>query len=394
MRGRSVLVVTASGWVVVAAALIGVLAGLAFGWSEFLVIGATALLVAGIAALFLLGRSDGDIALSVLERQVVAGSPATVVLRSGDGSGRRVRAQDAELPVGDRIETVRLPSVPPGETREATVQVATRQRGVIALGPVTLVRRDPLGLARRESPRSSVVQLYVHPPTVGLSVATSGLLRDLEGIATSDLTDSDISFHALRPYVPGDDRRHIHWKSTAKTGDFLVRQFEQTRRSHLIVLQSVAETDYASAEEFELAVSVVASIGVRSIADGTTLSVFAGAPRSRTEAGRLRSRGRRELLDDLSGIGLQRAASTVTALTRVVAEQVQDASLVFVACGSTVSARQLRASAAQFPAGVEVVAVVVDPEAPSTLVRIDALRILRIGYLDDLVRGLVRAVAA
>ncbi|MBF4573303.1 DUF58 domain-containing protein [Herbiconiux sp. VKM Ac-1786] len=406
--------VSAAGWAVVAAAVIGLGLGVALGWTEFVVVGLAATLLAVVAALFLVGRSSGGVDISVLERQVVAGGTATVVVRvTGDGDsqsgggqsdgggrggrrqrGRAQRGQDAELPVGDAVASIRLPPVAAGESREVRLPVPAGRRGIVQLGPVTLVRRDPFGFARRESPRSGRAVLYVHPATAALTVSTSGLLRDLEGIATPDLTDSDIAFHALRPYVAGDDRRHIHWKSTAKTGSFLVRQFEQTRRSHLIVLQSLAPDDYASDEEFELAVSAVGSIGTRAIADGTSLSVFAGAPRTRGEAGRLRSRGRRELLDDLSGIDETPGAASVAALARVVAEQAPDASLVFVVCGSTVPARRLRAAASHFAPGVEVVAVVAAPESPATVVRVGALRIMRIGYLDDLVRGLTRAVGA
>jgi uncharacterized protein (DUF58 family) len=384
--------VSAAGWAAVAAAVLGLSSGVALGWTELVVVGLAAALLVLVASLFLLGRSSGGVAISVLERQVVAGGTATVVVRVTGEGGRAQRARDAELPVGDAVASIRLPAVAAGETREVQLEVPAGRRGIVQLGPVTLVRRDPFGFARRESARSGQVLLYVHPPTTALTVTTSGLLRDLEGIATADLTDSDIAFHALRPYVSGDDRRHIHWKSTAKTGSFLVRQFEQTRRSHLIVLQSLSPDDYASDEEFESAVSAVASIGSRAIADGTSLSVYAGAPRTRGEAGRLRSRGRRELLDELSGIHEAPGAVSVTALGRVVAEQAPDASLVFIVCGSTVPARRLRAAASHFAPGVEVIAVVAAPESPATVVRIGALRIMRIGYLDDLVRGLARAV--
>ncbi|MCS5713395.1 DUF58 domain-containing protein [Herbiconiux sp. CPCC 205716] len=386
--------VSAAGWAALVVAVVGLGLGVGLGWAEFLVVGLSGALVVVVAALFLVGRRPGAVAISVLERQVVAGGTATVVVCvTGDG-GRAQRAQDAELPVGDVLQSIRLPAVDAGETREVLLPVPAGRRGVVQLGPVTLVRRDPFGFARRESARSGEALLFVHPPIAAIAVATSGLLRDLEGIATPDLTDSDIAFHALRPYVSGDDRRHIHWKSTAKTGSFLVRQFEQTRRSHLIVLQSLAADDYGSDEEFELAVSAVGSIGARAIADGTSLSVYAGAPRTRGEAGRLRTRGRRELLDDLSGIDPAPGATSVTALARTVGEQAPDASLVFLVCGSTVPARRLRAAASHFAPGVEVVAVVVAPEAPVSLVRIEALRILRIGYLDDLVRALARAGGA
>ena len=71
----------------------------------------------------------------------------------------------------------------------------------------------------------------MHPLLVSLAGASSGLLRDLEGQATRDLSDSDLSFHALRDYVAGDDRRYIHWRTTARRGSLMVKQFEDTRRT-------------------------------------------------------------------------------------------------------------------------------------------------------------------
>jgi uncharacterized protein (DUF58 family) len=403
MTGRRFPVaVSSAGWAAIVMAVLG-LVGLLLGWPELIVIGAFSLVVLLVATAFLVGRSQGSIDIEVLDRQVIAGSPASVAVRVANGSSRRQRALLADFVVGDRTESIRLPALAAGETREVVVSVPTVRRGVVGLGPVTIVRRDPLGLARRESVRSGTSELYVHPATVAVAVSTTGLLRDLEGIPTADLTDSDMSFHALRPYVAGDDRRHIHWKSTAKTGSFLVRQFEQTRRSHLIVVQSRSEADYATEEEFELAVSVVASIGVRAITDGSTVSVFEGLPRARAKvpggrasrepgAGRLRVRTPRELLDDLSATTESATAARLPAVARAVGESAPDASVVFLACGSTVTARELRAAASHFATGVEVVAVVAEPEAESTLVRIDSLRITRIGYLDDLVRTLTRAV--
>jgi len=415
MTERRRPLVTASGWVVAAMAVAGVVGGLVLGWTELLVAGLFALVLALVAATFLVGRTTGTIEIEVRDRHVVAGDVATVAVRVSNDSTRRRRARMAELVVGDGVESVRLPPLAAGESRDLLIAVPTTHRGIIPLGPVTVVRRDPLGLARRDSVRSAAAELYVHPATVALALSATGLLRDLEGIPTADLTDSDISFHALRAYTPGDDRRHIHWKSTAKTGAFLVRQFEQTRRSHLIVLQSLAEADYADAAEFELAVSVVASIGSRAIVDGSTVSVFAGEPvRSASRGGagrrrragggvagsvpggaaptgRLRVRAPRDLLDDLSGVQESPRAARLSAVARAVGESAPDASVVFIACGSTVTARDLRAAASHFPVGVEVVAVVALPEAEATLVRIDSLRISRIGYLDDLVRVLTRA---
>src|SRR5690606_32774393 len=110
-------------------------------------------------------------------------------------------------------------------------------------------------------------ELFVHPEVVALGGANAGLLRDLEGQATRDLSDSDLNFHALRDYVAGDDRRYIHWRTTARRGQLMVKQFEDTRRTLTSIALATAVSDYAHPDELELAVSVAASIAVQAIRD-------------------------------------------------------------------------------------------------------------------------------
>ena len=133
---------------------------------------------------------------------------------------------------------------------------------------------------------SSCTCIRARSPIAALS---TGFIRDLEGSPTRDLTVSDIAFHALREYVPGDDRRFIHWRSSAKTGTFMVRQFEETRRSRLMVLLDLDAGAYADDAEFELAVSAAASVGARAIRDARTVS-FVVSGRGRDGGGRPRQR--------------------------------------------------------------------------------------------------------
>ena len=112
----------------------------------------------------------------------------------------------------------------------------TDRRAVIPIGPPSAVRTDPLGLLRRDAVEQAAVELFVHPKIIGLDSLSPGLQRDLEGQATRDLSTSDLAFHTLRDYVTGDDRRHVHWRSTAKAGRLLVRQFQDTRRSQLTLV--------------------------------------------------------------------------------------------------------------------------------------------------------------
>ena len=78
---------------------------------------------------------------------------------------------------------------------------------------------------------------------------------------------SDLAFHALREYVPGDDLRHVHWRSSAKAGELLVRQYHETRRGHVTILLDPARSSYPRLRDFELAVSVAASIALRAVRD-------------------------------------------------------------------------------------------------------------------------------
>src|SRR5699024_3749448 len=139
------------------------------------------------------------------------------------------------LAVGAATAQFLVPRLPAGESHEELFAVPTRRRAVLVVGPVRSVRDDPLSLMRRQVTWARPQELFVHPRTVRLDEATSGFLRDLEGTPSSDLSSSDIAFHALRDYAPGDDRRHVHWRTTARPGKLMVRQFEETRRSHVVV---------------------------------------------------------------------------------------------------------------------------------------------------------------
>ena len=210
-------------------------------------------------------------------------------------AGRCRRA--SSCPVGAAVAEFSVPALAPGAEHDDLFAIPTARRAVIVVGPVRSVRGDPFGLARRSVRWTRPVDLFVHPLLVSLAGASSGLLRDLEGQSTRDLSDSDLSFHALRDYVAGDDRRYIHWRTTARRGSLMVKQFEDTRRTQTALALATDPRDYADDDEFELAVSVVASVGVQTIREERDLAVLAGPGSLRVETPPL-------LLDDCSGIQL------------------------------------------------------------------------------------------
>jgi uncharacterized protein (DUF58 family) len=396
---RVAAVVTPLGWVLLALVPTAFVAGYALGWVELVVVAWAGAVLALIAVVYLIGRSPFEVSLALPHRRVVVGDPARGAVTLRNPTGRRVLGVTVEIPVGVGLAELAMPSLKPGASFTNEFAIPTLRRGVIPVGPVRTVRADPIGLVRRELIWTQSADLIVHPRTVGIPSTSTGLIRDLEGSPTRDLTSSDVAFHALREYQLGDERRYIHWKSSAKTGTYMVRQFEQTRRSHLVVALSLATSDYATEEEFELAVSVAGSLGVRAIRDGRTVSVVVStvtpefAKRKTYAVRSLATHVPTRLLDDLAVVEAASAALGIRDVGRIAAENNTGISVAFLVCGSLVTPAELRAASQAFPADVAVVAIVCDPDAIPGFRRVADLSVLTIGYLEDLRIALARSAA-
>ncbi|MGN6502315.1 MAG: DUF58 domain-containing protein [Pseudolysinimonas sp.] len=392
-------VVTPLGWVILGVIPVALAAGYRLGWLELVVVGWACVVLVVVAAVYLVGRSPFTMQLSLPHKRVVVGDPARGRITVTNPRRRRTFGVKVEIPVGRGLAELAMPGLRGGAVFEQDFAIPTAKRGIVPVGPVRTVRADPIGLVRRELIWTESAELVVHPHTIGIPSTSTGLIRDLEGTPTTDLTSSDVAFHALREYQPGDERRYIHWKSTAKTGRFMVREFEQTRRSHLVVALTLATGDYASEEEFELAVSVAGSLGVRAIRDGRTVSVVVStvtpefAKRKVLAIRSLATHVPSRLLDELAVVDVAAAALNIRDVARVASDGVDGISVAFLVCGSRVSAAELRAASHSFPLGVEVVAIICDPDAVPGLRRVAGLSVLTIGFLDDLRIALARTAA-
>lgn len=393
-------VVTPLGWSIGIATPLAFVFGYLLNWIELVAFAWAGVLLILIAIVYLIGRNPLTIRLSLPHSRVVVGDGANGQVVVTNPRPRRVLGASVEIPVGNGLAAVTTPSLRRDGRFVHEFPLPTAHRGVIEVGPVRTIRADPIGLVRRELVWTDSTQLYVHPRTIAIPSTSTGFVHDLEGSATRDLTNSDVSFHALREYQPGDERRYIHWKSTAKTGTYMVRQFEETRRSHIVIAQSLARRDYASDAEFEMGVSVTGSLGVRAIRDARNISVVVSettpdfAKRKVLEVRPLSTLTRTRLLDDLSVIVSADTALAITDVARVAAEQIAGISVAFLVCGSGATASELRSASTKFPVGVEVVAIVCDPDSIPGLRRVAGLSVLTIGYLEDLQRSLARSAAA
>lgn len=394
--GRAVTgVVTPLGWATIAVAAATLALGYAAGWRELIVIGLALALLLAVSATHMIGSSSYEVGLDVDRLRTSIGDPATATVRIVAGR-RPFWGGRLEVRIGDGAVQLRLPSRT-GESGESSFPVPAERRGVVVVGPVRTVRGDPVGLFRRDVEWTTATEVHVHPEIVAVPSTSTGFVRDLEGSPTRELTSSDLSFHALREYQPGDERRHVHWKATARTGELTVRQFEQTRRSHLVVAFGLSPVDYVTEDEFELAVSAAASVVVRAIRDGRDVTVVTSPPfpvpgeDSARLPAFLPTVSSTRFLDAVAGVELGSAAAGVGALSGLAASAVEGISLVVLVVGTAPSVHDLLSWSLRFPLGVQVVVIVCGPAQVPGLRRVAELRVVTIGYLDDLRRSFAGA---
>ncbi|MEI2815569.1 MAG: DUF58 domain-containing protein [Microthrixaceae bacterium] len=368
--GRSLAIVTIVSWWL----------GRRLGWIEGTWIAATGLVLLAMSVVFLLGASRLSVELVVQPQRVTAGDthPGGRLVVSNPGV-RRTLPQVMEVSTGDEGLALAVPSLKRNSAPQPlSFDLPTARRAVIEVGPATSVRGDPLGLLQRRVGWTESVKLYVHPRTVTIENLGAGFLRDLEGQPTVDLSDNDVAFHALREYQPGDDRRFVHWKSTARAGKLMVRQFVDTRRSHLAIILDTDPTSYdADGVEFEHAVSIAGSLGLRALRDEQQITM-------RTGSGPISSGHGREFLDGLAGLALARRPMPLSTLATDLNATSPEISTVVLLTGSAASSAALQVALTRFGENVRRLGIHA-LDGGTTVVRpVGSLALARVAGLDDL----------
>ena len=267
--------VTRAGWSVLVSAVVAYPIGWWFGWIEFMLLSAGLVLAIVIAVGFVVGRLRLRMERSVEPDRVAVGKPSFALLRVANDRLAPTSPVQATDWVGTDSVPIDIPALPPGANREMIYPLPTGRRGVVNVGPVIIARADPLGLLRREASHGERQRLWIHPETVSLPPLPAGFSKDLEG-PTSDMSPKgDVVFHTLREYVHGDEYRHIHWKSSARLGTMMVRQYVDNRRPHLTVVLDTRPDTYTD-DSFELAVSCAASLALLEFTDGQSASAYCG----------------------------------------------------------------------------------------------------------------------
>ncbi|MGH3690169.1 MAG: DUF58 domain-containing protein [Microbacterium sp.] len=375
-------------WVLIALAVGFWVLGQIAGWSEFTIAAVVIAIAVALCALFLIGRTAYDVALDLARTRVVVGERAVGALTLANRGTRAILPSRVVLPVGSGRGEFGIQRLAPGEEAEELFAIPTQKRGVVKVGPVSVVRGDPLGLFERAHRRDDPVDLFVHPRTVLFDGQSLGYLRDLEGLPAADLSRDDVSFHALLEYQPGDDLRHVHWRSTARTGTMMVRQYEETRRSHFVIGLSRSLAEYTTADDFELGISAAGSIGLRALRDSQRVDI-------RVQGRELPSGTGKQLLDSLSAVESSKAKEGgIAELAGVVSATMPLASVVVLVCGARVRSEDLRLACARLPFGARVLVVVADTTASApALRRIGDADVVTIGALEQIPLALQKVLA-
>ncbi|MDQ0644052.1 DUF58 domain-containing protein [Microbacterium murale] len=381
-------VVRPMAWVLMGMAIVFWIFGASLGWSELSLTAVIVALTLMLCALFLIGRTEYDVTLDLARTRVVVGERAVGALTLSNPGNRAILPSRVVLPVGSGRGEFGIQRLAPGDKAEELFAIPTQRRGVVKVGPVSVVRGDPFGLFERAHRRDDPVDLFVHPQTVLFDGQSLGFLRDLEGLPAADLSRDDVSFHALNEYQPGDDLRHVHWRSTARTGVMMVRQYEETRRSHFVIGLSRSSGDYASSEDFELGISVAGSVGLRAIRDSQRVDV-------RVQGRELRAGTGKQLLDSLAAVEASKPREGgISELSGVIAATMPLASVVVLVCGTKVPNEDLRLACARLPFGARVIAIIADAtaEAPA-LRRIGDADVVSVGALKQIPLALQKVLA-
>src|SRR5690606_27412983 len=137
-------VVRPRGWVVFAVAVASWIGAYALGWAELVVVALASSVLLLAAVVFVVGRTDMEVDVTLARRRVVAGRRAVGRVQVANRTGRAQLATAVELSVGAASARFGLPRLAAGAVHEEIFTVPTRRRGVIPVGPVRSVRGDAL----------------------------------------------------------------------------------------------------------------------------------------------------------------------------------------------------------------------------------------------------------
>ena len=257
------------------------LAGTLLGVRVVVQVGALLLLAVLVGSMWLLhevqAQNRGGLRLvrSVNPHPVTVGSQAVVeVDLTSRGAGQRLdRLQIAERAAhelsGARSLRARVQRSADRLTLRYTIW--PDRRGRWPVGPLEVQRRDLFGLVGWRGPLGPAMLIAVRPAVTTLSMANRASSTDVDRAAVGARTPA-ADDSSLRDYRSGDDLRRVHWRSSARRGELVVRQDERAGRRPSTVLLDIPGDDVSA----EWSISLAASIALALVASGHHVRMLGG----------------------------------------------------------------------------------------------------------------------
>ncbi|MDG1898118.1 MAG: DUF58 domain-containing protein [Fuerstiella sp.] len=260
-----------------------------------------------------------------------------VVVEIEVANGKRVMASHL-LEVRDRVSggnlsgvsrdeegTVTYLRVPAHDSRTGRYQLRFSVRGQYQLGPMRVSSRFPLGIGERGHVDSQTAELIVHPKVGTLLPDWQRRQKELSEASNRvqcRMGLFDDEFHRIREFRSGDNYRSIHWKSTAKRGQLMIREYQQNRHADSFVVLDLPKSGTWDDEAVEMAICLAATVCVEQTKSSSgghyLLAIATGSPR--LVSGRSPGAFREEALDALAMCEPSSKASLEDVFTLVVAE--------------------------------------------------------------------------
>ncbi|GAA3735018.1 hypothetical protein GCM10022225_16920 [Plantactinospora mayteni] len=260
------MTITSRGIGLLVGAALLLVAGFRFGYPELALLGSTAAIAVACAAGNAAWRPRLDVTRVADPDRVGRGEPATMTLSVRNSARLRSANLIAEDRCGTRPVPVPLLRLRPGRDTTVSYPVPTIRRGVIAVGPLRVTGRDALGLITVARSHGGTAQVWVHPRIHPLAAVPAGVARSMDG-RVDKVPHGSITFDSLREYVVGDELRRVHWRSSAKVGELMVKEQLDTSLPRIVVLLDNRAGAHPGrvdgiAETFESACEAAASVVV------------------------------------------------------------------------------------------------------------------------------------
>jgi uncharacterized protein (DUF58 family) len=256
-------VVTRQGWLVVLGSVLAIVAARLLGSIELFVLGVIGIgLVVTAVLVVRMRRLQLEVSRTVTPPRVHAGASSQVTLSVINRGTRRTPVVRVFDPVtGTRGANLLVAPLQPGVPARAAYRLPTERRGIVEIGPMVVQVTDPFGLSSATIPAAGASRLTVYPPVHRLaSLPSTGGADPHAGLEHHrTLSRGGEDFYALRPYVIGDELRRVHWPSTARHDELLVRQDELPWQGRMTVIVDNTMGHLHEAG-LDLAASVAASV--------------------------------------------------------------------------------------------------------------------------------------